>query len=386
MRVTHDMMSNSMILNLRRQNELLFQVQTKIATQKRLNKPSDNPAGMSRVLEYRSKLSVLEQYKNNINQAKTLIETNEITLDLIDEFIGVTRELAQEYSDPSLSTDARKLAADQIRDFYDQIIQLANSKLGNNYVFSGHQTDIPPFGHFVEISGSGPGDIIFGLTADATDATIEIRDQDDNVVRTIILGDGSTPGSGGIDGINTVAWDGLDDGGVPLGDGHYTFTVTASNGSSSVQEYVTYHGDAGETRIILGENVELSIDADGRNFFSPAGGIDLFRVLKELVNALENPDAEAGRQQIFALMDPLDETRLQINDKRSEYGPTLYRLEHSENHWANLGSKIEMAIGKIEDADIAEAAIELQNLELAYETTLAAAARMIRPGLMDFLR
>ena len=39
-----------------------------------------------------------------------------------------------------------------------------------------------------------------------------------------------------------------------------------------------------------------------------------------------------------------------------------------------------------EDADIPQAIMELKNLELAYETTLATAARIIQPTLLDFLR
>ncbi len=94
---------------------------------------------------------------------------------------------------------------------------------------------------------------------------IEIRDQNDTLVRTINLGDGVTPGSGGTDGINTVAWDGLDDGGLALADGRYTFTISALDGANSVQNYVTYNGDDGQLPIVIGENIEVAIDGDGRN-------------------------------------------------------------------------------------------------------------------------
>ena len=70
MRITHNMMRNSMILHLQRQSEQLFNVQTKIATQKRLNKPSDDPVGMGQVLDYRTKLAVIDQYQNNIEKGK----------------------------------------------------------------------------------------------------------------------------------------------------------------------------------------------------------------------------------------------------------------------------------------------------------------------------
>lgn len=386
MRVTHNMMSNSIVLHLQRQAERLYNAQTKIATGKKLNKPSDDPIGLGQVLDYRSKLSVIEQYRDNIKQGKTRFESNDLTLELMDGLIGSARELAQEYSAPDLPSEDKQMAAKQVQDIYDQIVALANSKFGGNFIFSGHQTDTPPFSNLVEITGGVPADLIFGLSDNATDVTIEIRDQNAKVVRTINLGDGVTSGSGGTDGINTIAWDGLDDGGLPLADGQYTFTITAMNGANTVENYVTYNGDDGQLPIIIGENIEVAIDMDGRNFFIPAGGVNLFEALKDLVNGLNNPDLDAGSVQIMATIDSLDQARQQINTKRSEYGTKLYRLEQAENHWTNFGSNLEIAITKIEEADITRAAVELNKLELAYETTIATAARMLQPGLIDFLK
>jgi flagellar hook-associated protein 3 FlgL len=380
------MMSNSIILHLQRQAEQLYKVQTEIATGKRLNKPSDDPIGMEQVLDYRTQLAVIDQYQNNIDQGKILIESNDLTLELIDELVGLAREFALEYGDENLPPEDKQMAAREVQGIYDQIVALVNSKFDANYIFSGHQTDTPPFSNFVEITGAVPADLVFGLSDDATDVSIEIRDQNNTVVRTIGLGDGITPGSGGTDGINTVAWNGLDDFGVALGDGQYTFTITALDGADTVQDYVTYNGDDGQQPIIIGENIEVLIDMDGRNYFSPAGGVNLFETLKDLVDAFENPDREAGSLQIMATIDPLARARQQINAKRSEYAPRLYRLEQADNYWANFSSKFQIAISKIEEADITKAAIELNNLQIAYESTIATAARIIQPGLINFLK
>ncbi|UCG07302.1 MAG: flagellar hook-associated protein FlgL, partial [Desulfobacterales bacterium] len=275
MRVTHNMMSNSLVLQLQRQTEQLYNVQTKIATQKRLTKPSDDPVGMGQVLDYRSQLAAIDQYQNNIKQSKTRVESNDLTLELMNELIGLARGLAQEYSDPAMTPAEKQLAAQEVNDIYNQIVELANTRFGGDYIFSGHQTDTPPFSNHVEVTGGVADDLIFGLSADATDVTIEIRDQNDTVVRTINLGDGVTPGSGGTDGINTVAWNGLDDGGLPLADGQYTFSITALDVADTVQDYVTYNGDDGQLPIVIGENIEVAIDMDGRNYFAPAGGVNL---------------------------------------------------------------------------------------------------------------
>lgn len=386
MRVTQNMMSNSIILHLQRQNEQLYALQTKIATQKRLNKPSDDPIGMAKVLDYRGQLAVIDQYQNNITNGKMRFESNDLTLEAISDLLQLARGLGQEYADENLTAAQKQMAAQEVQEIYAQIVGLVNSKFGNDYTFSGHQTDTPPYSNHVEISGGVPVDLTFGLSADATDVIIEIRDQDDTLVRTINLGDGFTPGSGGTDGVNTVAWDGLDDGGAALADGQYTFSITALDGANTVQNYVTYNGDDGQLPIVIGESIEVDIDMDGRNYFSPSGGVNLFETLQDLVQGLNNPDLEAGSQQILAAIDTLDQGRQQINTKRSEYAPKLYRLEQAENHWTNFSSNIEMSITKIEAADVTKAVVELRALELAYESTIATAARIIQSGLANFLK
>jgi flagellar hook-associated protein 3 FlgL len=64
----------------------------------------------------------------------------------------------------------------------------------------------------------------------------------------------------------------------------------------------------------------------------------------------------------------------------------LYRLQATDEYLTNLRPKVEEAMAKLEQADITKAVVELQSLELAYETTLATAARIIQPSLLDFLR
>ncbi|UCF93822.1 MAG: flagellar hook-associated protein FlgL [Desulfobacterales bacterium] len=303
MRVTHNMMTNSVIIQLHRQSKQLLETQNEISTEKRINKPSDDPIGASQVLRYRRAIASVEQYQTNIDRGKTRIELNELTLGMVDDLLLRARELARANTASDVSPEARQIAAEEVKDLYEHIMQSANAKDGDNYLFSGHQTATAPFS----------------------------RDADYNA---------------------------------------------------------TYHGDDGTVRVIIGENVEVSIDADGRNIFQNAanGGVNVFDALKDLIDGLENADLVAGRAQIRAAIQPLDDAHRQVNYKRSEYGPKLYRFEVAENHWFNFKPRVEMALSEIEQADIAKAIVDLKNIELAYETTVATAARIIQPGLINFLK
>ena len=134
--------------------------------------------------------------------------------------------------------------------------------------------------------------------------------------------------------------------------------------------------------------MEITIDADGSKVFQNAanGGVNLFDELKNLIDGLENADPVAGSAQIKATVTSLADARDQIDDRRSEYAPALYRLQFTNEYWDNLKPKMQGALAETEQADIPQTALELTNLQVAYETTLATAAKIIQPSLMDFLR
>lgn len=303
MRINQNIMSSIFVNNLRRQTQGMLQRQEQIATQKRINRPSDDPGGMRRVLAGRSSLAAITQYMDNISQGKTRLKFTEQTLGFVDELIGQAHRIAQEKSENGATFLERSLAAEQVKGIYDMVLQFANSRFGDRYMFSGHQTDTAAF----------------------------TRDNDFNA---------------------------------------------------------TYNGDAGNFKIPIAENVEVAIDADGRNFFQDAvnGGVNIFDQLRDLIAGLENPDLALGTTQIQATVDPLEDAKLQVANKRSEVGPKLYRLQATEEHWTNVRNTVQAAIGREEDADVAQAIIELKNLETAYQSTIAAASRIIQPSLVNFLK
>jgi len=297
-------MTDSLVRYLTAQNEALYERQTIIASQKRINRPSDDPIGIGKVLDYRQTLSSIEQYETNIQSGQERLEITEITLDLVDELLQGVRAIAM--TEAGGTTESRQLTAEQVRNMFDQVLDLANSKLNGDYMFSGYQTRTAPF------------------SRDETLAT--------------------------------------------------TFD----------QFTVTYNGDDGDARFIVAHNTEITIDADGRPLFhnAAAGGINIFDAMRDLIVALETDDTAA----ISAQADLIDHGRKQINNIRAANSPILYQLMTSENHWQNYKPKIQELLAKEEEVDVTQAVVELQSIELAYQTTLATTARITQQGLIDFLK
>jgi len=378
MRVTNKMMTDNMAVNLSRQIQQLYEKQKMISSGKKIHSPSDDPIAAGKVLDYRKTLASIEQYQHNITLGKTRLELGETVLDEAYEQLNTAINLATDEASGHL--DTRPTTLEEIKALREQIAHLANSKLGDNYLYSGHQTDTVPFSHRIKINGAVPGDIVFGLATDATDALIEIRDATDTVVRTISLGDGITPGSGGTAGTNTVVWNGLDSGGAVLPDGVYSFTLTASNAGLQVVDYETYNGDNGDFRVIVGDNLDVSITADGDTIFT-----DIFYRLSQVQQGLQNPDPTAGNAQISATLNPLDMAHNQLKTVRAEGAVKYAYLETTENQYTKLTMNVKDMLSATEDIDVTKTIVELQSIETAYETYLAAIARILQPSLINFL-
>ena len=373
MRVTTKMMTAGITAQLLKQTEALQKSQKKVATGKNYQRISENPIDMGRALDYHRVLDSLKQYRQNIGQGSTRLQYVETVLDAAFESVQVARNIAVDQA--AGTTDQRPQAAEQIANIREQLRSQANSQLRSRYIFSGHQTDTAPFAHRVEIAGGAASDIEFGLAADATNVNIQIRRADGTVLRNLAVAGGGTAG------INTVAWDGNDDFGAAIADGQYSFTVTADNLGVAVVDYETYNGDAGDYRLIIGEGLEIDLNADGSRVFT-----DLFYQLSRLQQALQDPNPPAATAQIAAVIDPLNIASEQMERVRAEGAIQFQRLETFDTQYAQLDLRIEEMRAKIEDANITEAIVELQSLETAFETTLATAARILQPNLMQFLK
>ena len=158
MRVTNQMMAENAKANLYRQMVQLYKTQEKIATGKRINRPSDDPIGMTQILGYRKTVSSMSQYTENITDAKLHINTIETILDTVSDFLTDAKRIASD-PDPQM----RSSFAVEVGTIRDQVLQLANSQINGNYLFAGDLTDTAPFDSAGVYAGdNGTKDVVIG--------------------------------------------------------------------------------------------------------------------------------------------------------------------------------------------------------------------------------
>jgi len=370
MRVTFGMTKNALISNITRQSEKLLHSQDLVSTGKAVNTPSDDPIAAGRILSYRSKLSSIGQYETNIAAGKTWIETSDTTLETVQSLLSDAIDATGDATSDNL--DTVKTAKQELEAIYDQMLDLTNTQVSGNYIFSGHQTKTAPFGDTVKLKGGSSEDITFGLAADATEVTIEIYSDAGTLVRTLTPAELGTCSAG----VNTVTWDGLDDGGSPCDDGEYTFSVSAADGAGViVADYPAYKGDDGDLKVKVGKSTILSVERNGGDVFT-----GILRTLRELITTYESGDFDSST--ISSYRDSLNESFDTLEAFRSDQAATYKMIETNEDMLAKLKLNIAGALGNIEDVDTETATIELKTQQTAYDACLEAISSILDEGTL----
>ena len=141
MRVTQQSLYGTVIRQANSTLLDLVETNQQISTEKRINKPSDDPTGTVTVLNTRSDISRLTQYQSNITQASGWLTQEDDTLSSVNTLVTSIKVLAQQAATGSMTDSNRSEIATQVRQYFEQLISLANTTYSGQSLFSGQKTD-----------------------------------------------------------------------------------------------------------------------------------------------------------------------------------------------------------------------------------------------------
>lgn len=145
MRVTQKMIFGRTIYNINKQYEQYFKQNEIVSSGKRVNKPSDDPLGMSKILGLRSLESSLQQYKKNIINGSTWLRYTESALYSAELVFQEAKVLAEQMATGTYGQKNREMLAVKAEQLFEQLMQIGNTKVVDRYIFSGFKTDTQPF-------------------------------------------------------------------------------------------------------------------------------------------------------------------------------------------------------------------------------------------------
>lgn len=145
MKVTNSVVFKNFLFNMRREQEVMKDLQVMAASGKQVNRPSDNPADMQRILRLRQSLTQFDQYDRNIGRGLGMLSVAETSLGDANKIFQRLKQIAVDGADGATPSSARVALAEEVVALRNQLLQVANVQFDGQYVFSGTLTDKPAY-------------------------------------------------------------------------------------------------------------------------------------------------------------------------------------------------------------------------------------------------
>ncbi len=416
MRVTHTTIYNASQSRLANIVEDFNKANQEVSTGKRINRLSDDPVGLTRVVGLRSNLSNLDQMTKNIRTANTWLIESETALRSIEGMLGDAKVLAISMNSTK-TPEEHANAAVQVQEMLGQLLDLTNTQVNGQHLFSGTKIDAKPYafddpaaptttiysgndGAFTLKTGKDSnmvvgysGDDIFDsktLTVDHTNNSIDFMDDGGGGLGAEITAT-IPPGSYTRDSLATAIGAAMTaaSAAAPIPN-NLTYTVTYD----SVNKAYTFNHDGTAVSLLwnTGTNAAESIAPDiGFNTVDVPPGNALpsdnpvewsaFKTLIDLKQSLTSGDLGG----IERSMTRLETQYNNMINAVSQVGYKGVALEIKTNVIEDLDLSYNTQKSEIEEVDIIEAISRLQAKENAYQAALSSTSRVMKLSLVDYM-
>ena len=142
MRVTNTMMRNNSLLNMQKNKVAYNKYLNQYNTQKKIQRPSDDPTIAVRALKYRTTLAEIDQYLTNIKDATSWMDATETCLKDVNGRLTDMIDYCTQAATGTYNQDDRKDIVAQLKEYADYVYeQNANADYAGRYLFTGFRTD-----------------------------------------------------------------------------------------------------------------------------------------------------------------------------------------------------------------------------------------------------
>ena len=145
MRVATDSFYQNILQGLLTRSSDLKKTEEKVSSGKNFNRPSDDPVAMVSSLNFRTALSRVEQYKQNIETGNLWLSSSETAISQVADLANQAQQIAAQIGNGSQTDATRTQAAEEVGQLLDQAISLGNTQVAGKYIFAGYRTSTAPF-------------------------------------------------------------------------------------------------------------------------------------------------------------------------------------------------------------------------------------------------
>lgn len=145
MRITNSMLTAQTLRDLEANYTAMAKAQEQVSSARRLNRPSDSPADVQQAIKVNESIASIAQNQRNAQMAQRVVSASETALASAGDAVQRLRELAIQAANDTLSPTDRRAILGEVQQLSEQLVSLANSKNGDDYLFSGQKTTTPAY-------------------------------------------------------------------------------------------------------------------------------------------------------------------------------------------------------------------------------------------------
>ena len=145
MRITNQWVINSFISQVNRTNSSLSDMQIKVSSGKNYIRASENPVDNALIMQNKTEINENNQFTRNIDHATDWYNNTDGAMSTVESALQRVRELAVQGANDTLVQSDRDAIATEIDELLLHLIDVANTNIGGEYIFAGHNVDSPPF-------------------------------------------------------------------------------------------------------------------------------------------------------------------------------------------------------------------------------------------------
>ena len=145
-RITQNQMYDTMTSQMQKNLSAYMESNEQGSTQKKINRPSDDPAGTYRVLTTRNDIEATDQYQSNVDTAQGWLSlTDNVLGTQLSNALTSLKSLAEQASTGTYTAANRQQIAYQARQIFGEMLNLSNTQYEGNSIFGGQRYDRSAF-------------------------------------------------------------------------------------------------------------------------------------------------------------------------------------------------------------------------------------------------
>jgi len=371
----------------------MARLQEQTTTGSRINRPSDDPSSSYRVLTLNSQQFSLENYINNLTEAIGTTELSSTVIQQIQSTVTETKVRLTQVISGIYDDETRERLAKGINDLLEQAVSLANTKHMGQYIFGGNNTTSAPYlaertnGEITNITYQGSLDsreieVAPGIKSSIFDVGYDLFHSEDRS-DPVFLGDTGVKAGTRTSSIQGNTW--------------LSVTGSAGNYNLSINDSPPTFTDGTDTNLALTDSKTgkilyvdtTEINSTGVELVSVPGTHDIFNTLISIRDMLKN-EKELPGNQLKELQDNtlnvLNEITELLVEAEVSVGSRIGFLDTLKDSLNKLKYNAEDEATLLQEADIAQIAVDLSRREVLYQMSLSVAGKLLSMSLLDFIR